>query len=177
MAKRSSRASTPRPAAVVGPRIAIPPRVAAIAYRATRANALDRAIDEIRTLIPDATISTARAPESQGHTPWSQIVTIQLRGVRYADAHAALAAFPVDAIGARLLARVRLQYRGPRAQGARDRVSREVTIAEITPLDVALHRARLALDPDDPESLAGRYDTARARTIEIWISSQRARSL
>ena len=177
MAKaRSSRSSTPRPV-VAGPRIAIPPRVAAIAYRESRAAALDRAIDEIRREIPNATIATARAPESRGHTPWSQIVTISVRGAGYGDVEAALSAFPVDAIGDRLLARVRMKYNGPSRAGGRDRVSREVTIAEIAPLDVAIHRARLRLDPDDPESLAGRYDTSTARAIEIWISSQRARSL
>ena len=174
--RRSSPSPTARPS-VAGPRIAIPPRVAELAYRASKAAALDRAIDRIREIVPGATIKTARAPESKGFTPWTQIVTIKLPGAFYGEAHDALGAFPVDAIGDRLLARVRMTYAGPSKRGARDRVTREVTIAEITPLDVAIHRARLALDPDDEDSIAGRYTSSQARTLEIWISSARARSI
>lgn len=146
--------------------------------------------DELSRVLgePKITIKMRTPPPGRGRTPWA--VVGEYRGFRvlYEELWSAFAAIEASgkierAVGSRTLARIAVIYSGAKKYGRKGRTKREWTIGEITPWDVVISRATLALDPDDEMGVSVRYGMDNPELVEtathaiglnVWLSYDKA---
>jgi hypothetical protein len=138
---------------------------------------LERVQDELtRSLGKQVQLDMRSPPAGKGRTPW--VVVGKLKGFQtdYETLSKALAQLDAQAgkLGKRRLARVRVTYRGVKKAGRRERTSREWTIGEIAPLDVALSRSSTALLDAWDDYGADSISPSSATELEIWLSDEEA---
>lgn len=138
---------------------------------------LERVQDELtRSLGKQVQLDMRTPPAGKGRTPWAVVAKLKGFQTDYETLSKALGQLDAQAgkLGKRKLARVKVTYRGVKKAGRRERTSREWTIGEIAPLDVALSRSSTALLDAWDEYGAESVSPSSATELEIWLSDEEA---
>lgn len=139
---------------------------------------LDKMRERLEKQLGQDVTLTVRAPApGSGRTPWSHVAKLSGFNADYDQLAKALGQIDTAAgreLGRRKLARIKVTYRGVKKKGRRERTSRDWTIGEIAPLEVALSRSQTALRDAFDEYGDESISPSSATEIEIWISDETA---